>query len=236
MDQPRRKNMTRREFVGLSAGALALLASGCVARPPKTASAVPTTEQVAKSQLLIYQGQKLDSIAASRENSISGIQYVDLKTWSLKVDGLVAKPAIYKYQELLAKFPHVKKVARLDCVEGWGETQLWEGVPIRDVLNASVIKPEAKVVILHAHDGYTTSYPVDYLLSDDRLLVFSLNGVVLTAERGYPLRLAVWDKWGYKWIRWIERLELSADVNYRGYWESRGYSNDGSHANSPQSP
>jgi DMSO/TMAO reductase YedYZ molybdopterin-dependent catalytic subunit len=234
MDKPATSGLTRREFVGLSAAALALLASGCVARPPKTASGVPTTEQVAKSQLLIYQGQKLDSIAVSRENSISGPQYIDVKTWSLGVDGLVEKPTAYTYQELLATFPHVKRVARLDCVEGWGETQLWEGVPIKDVLKASVIKPGAKVVILHAHDGYTTSYPVEYLLADDSLLVFSLNGVILTAERGYPLRLGVWDKWGYKWIRWIERLELSADVNYKGYWESRGYSNDGSHANSPQ--
>lgn len=234
MDQPDTKGLTRREFVGLSAAALALLASGCVARPPKTASSVPTTEQVAKSQLLIYQGQKLDSIAVSRENSIAGPQYVDIKAWSLAVDGLVEKPIAYKYPELLSTFPHVKHVARLDCVEGWGETQLWEGIAVKDVLNASVAKPGAKVVILHAHDGYTTSFPLEYLLADDRLLVFSLNGVVLTAERGYPLRLAVWDKWGYKWIRWVERLELSADTGYRGYWESRGYSNDGSHANSPQ--
>jgi Sulfite oxidase and related enzymes len=34
-------------------------------------------------------------------------------------------------------------------------------------------------------------------------------------------------KWGYKWIKWITKIELSNDPNYKGYWESRGYSNGG---------
>ncbi len=227
MDTRDHGGMTRRQLVvGLSASAMAVLVWGC-ARPPKIPAGTPTSAELEKSQLAVYQGQTLDSITTSRENSIEGIQYVDVKTWKLTVDGLVTKPTTYTYDELLSKFQHVKRVAHLDCVEGWGETNLWEGVLIKDVLNAVGVKPEAKVVILHAHDGYTTSYPVQYLLSDQRQLTFSLNGVTLTAERGYPLRLAVWDKWGYKWIRWVEHLELSADENYRGYWESRGYSNDG---------
>jgi DMSO/TMAO reductase YedYZ molybdopterin-dependent catalytic subunit len=35
------------------------------------------------------------------------------------------------------------------------------------------------------------------------------------------------DKWGYKWIKWITRIELSEDSNYKGYWEQRGFNNDG---------
>ena len=50
--------------------------------------------------------------------------------------------------------------------------------------------------------------------------------VVLPPNREFPFELVAEDKWGYKWIRWITKIELSRDENYRGFWESRGYSND----------
>jgi DMSO/TMAO reductase YedYZ molybdopterin-dependent catalytic subunit len=219
--------ITRRQFVmGASASIAALLLTGCWPKPPLVPAGVPTIEQLAKSQILTYKGQKLDSITASRENSIKGVQFIDRKTWKLTVDGLVSTPSTYTFDELLAKFTSEKQVHRLDCVEGWSENQLWEGVRMLDVLNASGVKPDAKVVILHGHDGYTTSYPVDYF-KPEHLLVYRLNAVDLPAERGGPLRLGGWSKWGYKWIRWVERIELSADAGYKGYWESRGYSNTG---------
>ena len=55
-----------------------------------------------------------------------------------------------------------------------------------------------------------------------------MNGVKLPPERGFPFQLVAEDKWGYKWVKWIEQLEVSSDASYRGYWEQRGYSNDGS--------
>jgi DMSO/TMAO reductase YedYZ molybdopterin-dependent catalytic subunit len=54
-----------------------------------------------------------------------------------------------------------------------------------------------------------------------------MNEAVIPTERGFPFQLVAESKWGYKWIKWITRIELSDDVNYRGYWESRGYSNEG---------
>ena len=236
MSADRAQGLTRRQFVlGLSAGAAAILASGCVPKPPLAASStppgVPTSAQLAKSELRVYGGQKLDSITTSIENSIVGVQYVDKAKWRLTVDGLVDTPAVYTFADLLAKFPADKQVHRLDCVEGWGEDQLWEGVRIADVLLASGVKKTATVVIFHGHDGYTTEYPVGYF-DDTHLLVYKLNGVELTAERGYPLRLGAWSKWGYKWARWIERIELSSATNYQGYWESRGYSRDGERSQS----
>ena len=58
------------------------------------------------------------------------------------------------------------------------------------------------------------------------LLAYKMNGVVLPPERGVPFQLAAESKWGYKWIKWITRIEISDDADYEGYWESRGYSND----------
>ncbi len=230
MTKDHTEGLTRREFVaGLGVGALAMLASGCVPRPPLVSSnpsGFPTSEQLAKSELRVYNGQKLDSITASRENSIEGPQYVDKKSWRLTVDGLVDAVKTYTFDELIAAFPADKQVHRLDCVEGWSETQLWEGVRVADVIKASGVKSAAKMVILHGHDGYTTEFPVGYF-DESHLLVYKLNGVDLSAQRGYPLRLGAWSKWGYKWIRWVERIELSADTTYLGYWESRGYSATG---------
>jgi DMSO/TMAO reductase YedYZ molybdopterin-dependent catalytic subunit len=44
---------------------------------------------------------------------------------------------------------------------------------------------------------------------------------------GFPFQLAAEDKWGYKWIKWVTKIELSNNPDYRGFWESRGYSNQG---------
>ena len=69
----------------------------------------------------------------------------------------------------------------------------------------------------------TTSLLVD----NDILIAYKQNGQDLLPERGYPFQLVAVDKWGYKWIKWITKIELT-DSNSPGYWESRGYSNDGS--------
>jgi DMSO/TMAO reductase YedYZ molybdopterin-dependent catalytic subunit len=54
-----------------------------------------------------------------------------------------------------------------------------------------------------------------------------MNNVTLPAERGFPFQLVAESKWGYKWIKWVTEIELSDNLNYKGYWESRGYSNGG---------
>jgi DMSO/TMAO reductase YedYZ molybdopterin-dependent catalytic subunit len=229
----RDNDITRRQLVvGLSAAAIAILASGCLPRPPLAPPGFPSSADLAKSEIRSYNGTPLDSVTASIENSILGPQYVSKKTWRLTVNGLVDRPAVYTFDELLAKFKSDKQVHRLDCVEGWGETQLWEGVRIIDVLAASGVQKAATVVIFHGHDGYTTAFPVSYF-KPEHLLVYKLNDVDLPAQRGYPLRLGAWSKWGYKWCRWIERLELSSNTNYYGYWESRGYGNDAERSRIP---
>ena len=57
--------------------------------------------------------------------------------------------------------------------------------------------------------------------------VFKITFAVLRPERGFPFQLVAEQKWGYKWIKWITKIELSNDPNYKGYWESRGYNNNG---------
>ncbi len=84
--------------------------------------------------------------------------------------------------------------------------------------------PEANTVIFYAYDGYSTSLPLDYIEKNDILLAYEMNNVTLPEDRGYPFQLVAEDKWGYKWIKWVTKIELSNDPSYRGYWEQRGYS------------
>jgi DMSO/TMAO reductase YedYZ molybdopterin-dependent catalytic subunit len=174
-----------------------------------------------------YQGQDLSSVNDFRENSIKGPQYVDTADYKLEITGLVGNPASYTYDGVIKDYDSYKKVVRLNCVEGWAVNILWEGLQVRDILAAAEPLPEAKVVIFHAYDGYTTSFPIEYIMDNPILMAYKMNDVTIPPERGYPFQLVAESKWGYKWIKWITKIELSDDVNYEGFWESRGYSNEG---------
>ena len=174
-----------------------------------------------------YQGEKLGSINDFYENSIKGPQYIDMNNYSLKITGLVEKPIIYKYEELQENLLQYAKVVTLFCVEGWSVKILWKGFLLKDIINESKPLSNAKVVIFHAYDGYTTSLPIDYIINKNIIIANKMNNVTIPPERGFPFQLVAESKWGYKWIKWITKIELSENMNYEGFWESRGYSNNG---------
>jgi len=185
------------------------------------------TNELEPVEVRDYQGEKLCSINDFRENSIKGPQRVDIESYRLKVSGLVENSEAYTYDEVINNHQSYEKVVTLDCVEGWSVTILWKGLLVKDLLAEAKPLPNARVVIFHAYDGYTTSFPVDYIMNNDILIAYKMNGVTIPPERGFPFELVAESKWGYKWIKWITEIELSDDVNYRGYWEQRGYSNSG---------
>jgi DMSO/TMAO reductase YedYZ molybdopterin-dependent catalytic subunit len=172
-----------------------------------------------------YEGVDLSSINDFRENSIRGRQEIDVENYTLRVTGLVGNANNYTYDGAVDSYQHYKKVVTLDCVEGWSVTILWEGLLVKDLLAEAEPLSNVEVVIFHAYDGYTTSLPIDYIIDNDILMAYEMNGVTLPPERGFPFQLVAESKWGYKWIKWITEIELSDDTDYRGYWESRGYSN-----------
>jgi hypothetical protein len=178
-----------------------------------------------------YKGEKLGSINDFRENSIKGPQHVDKNSYRLEVTGLISTPKLYSYNDIL-KLPPYQKVVTINCVEGWSVKALWEGVLVKDLLKGLIIKPEAKTVIFYAVDGYSTSFPLNYILQNNIIMASKLNSVILPPERGFPFQLVAEQKWGYKWIKWITKIELSSDTNYKGFWESRGYNNNGDLKNS----
>ncbi len=182
---------------------------------------------LAPVEIRSYQGKDLSSVNDFHENSISGPQNINISEYRLTVTGLTNRTVVYTYDEVLAKYPHYSKVVTLHCVEGWDATILWEGVLVRDIIADAGADPQANTVIFTARDGYTTSFPLDYFTQRDIIMAYRMNNVTMPVERGYPFELVAEDKWGYKWIKWIEKIELSDDSSYHGYWEQRGYSNTG---------
>ncbi len=204
-----------------------LLSGGCAVQnqtdPDEVSSA--TEGRYRENEIREYMGVRLDPAIGPRDNSIKGIQHIDIDTYTLKIIGLVTAPVDLKYDDIKELQPYQRKIT-LYCVEGWEATILWEGVLIKDLLDIAGIDPKANTVIFHAVDGYTTSLPLQDIIDKQLIMAYSANGLPLPDEMGYPFIVVAEDKLGYKWARWVTGIELSDDPTYRGYWEERGYSND----------
>jgi DMSO/TMAO reductase YedYZ molybdopterin-dependent catalytic subunit len=218
--------MNRHRIPLLAILSLALVLASCGS---KSASAQAAKEPVTLKSVEVrsYEGADLSSVNDFRENSIKGVQHVNPATYRLEIAGLVATPLTLTRDQVIDRTLY-KKVVTLHCVEGWDATILWEGVKVKDLLAAAGYDPKASTVIFTAYDGYTTSLPTAYLTGNDILLAFKMNEIPIPDERGYPFVLVAEDKWGYKWIKWVTKIEVSNDDSFKGYWEIRGYNQDGS--------
>ena len=182
-------------------------------------------EELTKIEVTEYEGQDLSSLTDFRENSIKGPQYIDIDTYMLTIDGLVEQPASLSYDEVLDNQKYTK-VVTLHCVEGWSVDILWEGVLLADLFEGVDVQESADTVIFYSEDGYSTSLPLRTIMDKQLMIAYKMNGVVLPPERGFPFQLVAEDKLGYKWIKWITRIELSDDADFKGYWEQRGFDNE----------
>ena len=150
---------------------------------------------------------------------------VDLDTWSLKVFGLVEREVNLSWEEF-TKLPWSKVDADFHCVTQWSAlNNIWEGVMFRDVVDLVHPKSEAKYIMAHCYGGYTTNLPLDLLLEGQAILVHKHNGEELAEEHGWPLRLVVPERYGWKSAKWLNGIEFTAQ-DKPGFWEERGYNNN----------
>ena len=203
---------------------LSLLFFGCGTSNDDTSSQTDLQE-LTKIEVTEYEGKDLSSLTDFRENSIKGPQYINTDVYTLTIDGLVEQPNSLTYDEVLDNQKYTK-VVTLHCVEEWSVDILWEGILLADLFEAVDIQESADTVIFHSEDGYSTALPLQTIMDRQLMIAYKMNGVVLPPERGFPFQLVAEDKLGYKWIKWITRIELSDDANYKGYWEQRGFDNE----------
>ncbi|AWR93297.1 sulfite oxidase-like oxidoreductase [Acidianus brierleyi] len=151
-----------------------------------------------------------------------GVPEVDISTYKLKINGLVENKLEFSYEDLL-KMIDTKYTKDFHCVTGWSIKDVyWEGIKIRNIVEKSKVKEEAKWVIFYSLDGYTSTIPIEDALSEDSIIALRINGKPLTIEQGFPARPFMPHLYGWKSAKWLTEIEF-IDKYVDGYWEERGY-------------
>lgn len=146
--------------------------------------------------------------------------------WKLTVDGLVANPVTLDHAQFMA-LPQSDSVSDIHCVTRWSRyDNHWQGVASRELIALVRPKDEARHVIFHAHDGYTTNVSIEVFADPDVMLAHAWEGSPLTRNHGGPVRVVIPRFYFWKSAKWVRRIEFSRD-DKPGFWEVRGYHNVG---------
>ncbi len=212
--------------IKICSGLLFLALAAFLAACSQTAVKISPVVSDAEVEAVEFQGQELTPLRYQRNNALSGTQHIDKASYRLRVDGLVVTPLSLSYADLQA-LPQTSKLNTLNCVEGWDFIAKWTGPKLEHIFQQAGVQPQAKIAIFYTTDvpeGYS-SLEVGYILDKGILIALKINDITLPDERGFPFQVMAESKYGYKWAKWITRIELSSDINFRGYWEQAGYSN-----------
>jgi len=124
--------------------------------------------------------------------------------------------------------PPTKLNRDFQCVTGWRVHDVeWKGVRLADLLDRAGVQSDARAIRFHSFDGaYTESLTLAQARRADVIVAYEMEGSPLSDEHGGPVRLYVAPMYGYKSLKWLDRIELTHEVE-EGYWEVRGYDVDG---------
>lgn len=154
--------------------------------------------------------------------------------WMLSVGGHVAHPFSLTFAQLRA-LPRLDQYVTLRCVDNLPDghlmsNALWSGVPIVALLQEANPLPGAQTVILHAADAFDEVFPIGYFADDRALLAYGINGETLTQARGAPARAVVPGYYGFKNVKWVQSIQVSASLP-QGFWEQHGWTASAPHLN-----
>ncbi|GAC1381328.1 MAG: sulfite oxidase [Ktedonobacteraceae bacterium] len=187
---------------------------------------VPNYGTIAPTQFLSAEVTSNDQYYVVSKNLFSDPD-VDGSTWQLTVDGQVDTPFTLPYQELLAQ-PLQQQYESMMCISNevggqYMSNALWEGVPLKDLLQRAGVKKGAFKVVFYAADDYSDSITLEKALEPTTLLAVHMNGVTLPKGHGFPVRMLVPGIYGMKHCKWLKRIEVVTG-DYQGYWQQRGWS------------
>ena len=149
---------------------------------------------------------------------------IDLAAWRIRVWGLVDREIELDWAQF-CHLPWVEVNADFHCVTQWSALdQTWEGVWVADLLEQAGVKAGARHVMAHCFGDYTTNVPLHLALSEG-LLAHRQNGAEIGKDHGWPLRLIIPSRYGWKSAKWVNGIEIMAD-DAPGFWEQRGYNNN----------
>jgi sulfoxide reductase catalytic subunit YedY len=171
----------------------------------------------------------------------------DFKTdpWQIEISGLVESPVTLSMDDVRQTFTQEERIYRLRCVEGWSMVIPWIGFRLSDLLN--MVKPTAAARYVRFESlldpdqfpnpksdqfpwPYTAGWRLDEAMNDLTILATGLYGKALPPQDGAPIRLVVPWKYGFKSIKSIVKIELTADQP-RTLWQTTAPHEYGFYAN-----
>lgn len=146
---------------------------------------------------------------------------VDAGTYRLQVGGLATGKRVWTLDELHA-LPQQDQITRHICIEGWSAIGRWGGVRFADFLRRAGADTTARYVSLHCADNYWTSIDMPTALHAQTLLTLTYDGQILPPKYGFPMKLRMPTKLGYKNPKHIVAISVTNEYP-GGYWENQGY-------------
>jgi DMSO/TMAO reductase YedYZ molybdopterin-dependent catalytic subunit len=211
----------RRTFLLVVAGGLSSLAWGEPVWRAVSSALRPAAELLPSGlrALVPSQGWRIYTVGSSMPR-------FDSRTWRLTIEGLVERPQQLSYDQLRA-LPRAEQVSTFHCVTGWTVKNVhWAGVRFRDLLSTVRPRREARAVrFVSAEVPYTDSLTLEQAHLGDAMLAYEMDGRPLRREHGAPARVVIPEMYGYKNVKWVERIEL-IDKPADGFWEGLGYDRD----------
>jgi DMSO/TMAO reductase YedYZ molybdopterin-dependent catalytic subunit len=151
---------------------------------------------------------------------------VTRERWRLDVYGAIETPVFWSFDEFAAQ-KQARSVSDIHCVTTWSRyDNQWDGLATRELLAICQPREDARFVVLHSYDGYTTNLALEDFAAEDALLAHSWSGQPLTKEHGGPVRLVVPHLYFWKSAKWLQAIEFRTG-DAPGFWEVRGYHNRG---------
>ncbi len=211
------KRLGRAAFLGVTAAGLSSLVWGRTAWEAASGLLPDSVSEVLPQPT---SGWRIYTVAATMP------RFDPPETYRLRVEGLVRRPVTLTLADLRA-LPVAEQVSDFRCVTGWTvEDVRWTGVRIWDVLaGAGPLPTGAAISFVSAERPYVDSLTLEQALLPDVMLAWGMDGRPLSRPHGAPLRLVMPSMYGYKSVKWVERIVLTREPEV-GYWEERGYDRD----------
>src|SRR6185312_98225 len=155
-----------------------------------------------------------------------GIQpNVPPEKFRLDLDGALENRIGLSLDDFMA-LPQAESVSDIHCVTQWSRyANRWKGVAARTLLDLVRPMPEARHVVFHSHDGYTTNVRLDQFDQPDVFLVHQWEGKPISRQHGGPVRVLMPRLYLWKSAKWVRRIQFTIS-DRPGFWELRGYHNN----------
>ena len=235
--------LNRRQFVA----AAGIATVGLVATARLVSAIAPARRQDDKPNSWdeITQYNNYYEFGTDKEDPYQNAQKFRTRPWTVKVDGLVKKPAEYHLEDLLKPYKLEDRVYRFRCVEAWSMVIPWQGIPLAEMIKRFEPQPSAKFVqftTIYAPNEmpgqraailpwpYVEGLRLDEAMHPLTLMVTGLYGKTLPNQNGAPLRLIVPWKYGFKGIKAITRISF-VDKQPMNTWQAANPNEYGFYAN-----